>query len=176
MRKNHSGVISNWNGRMCHVRMLTRFILMSSKYAIGGYWKSKCGLAVEKGGNGWASELDWWHDFWHANIVCYTKETSVLETTSLSISCPGALLVRFLQYFTSDLRNIVCTSKQCCPTQHTHPTWLKMKPLHSRGLQWCIDPELRSLFDLFTATDMWYHYWCHYLLASANKHVDTTVP
>ena len=34
----------------------------------------------------------------------------------------------------------LCIKRQCCPTQHAHPKWLRMKPLH-RGFQWCIDFE-----------------------------------
>jgi hypothetical protein len=36
-----------------------------------------------------------------------------------------------LQYFTSDIHTLVCTQRQCFPTQEpAHSKWLKMKLLH----------------------------------------------
>jgi hypothetical protein len=46
----------------------------------------------------------------------------------LTLSRLGKRLVSVLQYFTSDLRTIVCIRTQCCPTQHARQSDSEWSP------------------------------------------------
>jgi hypothetical protein len=97
--------------------------------------------------------------------VLQKRLNGVWKTDACGITLRGPL-----QYFTSDIRTLVCTRRQYWPTQPALPVqsdskWSSCIWDSNDASPWS---EVQSLIWLLLI-EFWYHYWCHYLLASANK-------
>ncbi len=105
-------------------------------------WKNTCFCIQDIRTDGWTDERT--DTRTETLIWCGLP---ALHSSRLNPFLPRGSFRGPLQYFTSDIHTLVCTQRQCCPTQPAHSKWLKMKLLHW-GFQWCIVLKWSIEFDL----------------------------